>query len=80
MSDGERRPAGLIESTICQEAAEPNEGDYLLLERPANVADCLDGFHVSFRQSEIAQILLWQVRSLFETAKQRRTGRSLTKA
>ena len=30
------------------------------------MADCLDGFHVSFRQSEIAQILLWQVRSLFE--------------
>jgi hypothetical protein len=41
------------------------------------VADFLDEFHVSFRQSDRARILLWQVRSLFESAVPRRTWRSL---
>ena len=52
-----------------------NEGDCLGLEWPANVADLLNEFYVTLWQSEPARGLLWQVRSLSESAERRRTGR-----
>jgi hypothetical protein len=49
-----------------QRAAEHNNSDCLGLERPANVADFLHEFHITFWQSDIGQRLWWHVRNLLK--------------
>jgi hypothetical protein len=72
----------LLEGTefVGQKTTEQSDGSCLGLERPANVADFLHEFHITFWQSDIGRLLWWHVRNLLKGAETRQTPRILTKA